>query len=217
MLHVGEELKGSSGACSALCQFSVTPSTTHNQIRPLWCWFLGGWVCVHSRTLWSLQRTLLWSWEFLLLWPQAPQVFSISDLRLYFPNLELWVTPSVALSTCCCLTGQVQLCSPCSTVRHLAGPPATTLLQDLSAQLPLSAPPTGLDECFFFISLVVGRPYSSIFCQFWLFFVLKLLLSLFWLCEEAQCVYLRLHLGWKPIWGSFLVYQSKMSFFSGHQ
>ena len=64
-------------------------------------------------------------------------------------------------------------------------------------RLPVSTPPTSLDECFFFISLVVGLPYSSIFCQFWLFFVFKLLLSFFWLCEEAQCVYLCLHLGWK--------------------
>ena len=63
-------------------------------------------------------------------------------------------------------------------------------------QLPISTPPTGLDECFFFNSLVVRLPYSSIFCQFWLFFVFKWLLS-FWLCEEAQCVYLRLHLGQK--------------------
>ena len=102
------------------------------------------------------------------------------------------------------------------------GPPATTLSGVLAAawpapfhnppphwvhqpppcckfspsQLPDSAPPTGLDECFFFISLVVGLPYSSIFCQFWLFFVFKLL-SFFWLCEEAQCVYLHLHLGRK--------------------
>ena len=63
--------------------------------------------------------------------------------------------------------------------------------------LPISTPPTGLDECFFFISLVVGLPYSSIFFQFWLFFVFKLLLSFFWLCEEAQCVYLHLHFGLK--------------------
>ena len=63
--------------------------------------------------------------------------------------------------------------------------------------LPVPAPPTRLDECFFFISFVVGLPYSSIFCQFWLFFVFKLFLSLFWFWEEAQCVYLRLHLGWK--------------------
>ena len=61
--------------------------------------------------------------------------------------------------------------------------------------LPVSAPPTSLDECFFLVSLVVGLPYSSIFSQFWLFFVFKLLLSFFWLCEEAQCVYLCLHLG----------------------
>ena len=63
--------------------------------------------------------------------------------------------------------------------------------------LPVSAPPTGLGECFFFNSLLVGLPYSSIFCQFWLFFVFKLLLSFFWLCEKAQCVYLCLHLGRK--------------------
>ena len=41
--------------------------------------------------------------------------------------------------------------------------------------------------------------YNLIFCQFWLFFVFKLLLSFFWLCEEAQCVYLHLHLGWKSL------------------
>ena len=64
-------------------------------------------------------------------------------------------------------------------------------------RLPVSAPPTGLDECSFFISLIVGLPYSLIFCQFWLVFVFKLLLSFFWLCEEAQCVYLCLHLGQK--------------------
>ena len=54
--------------------------------------------------------------------------------------------------------------------------------------LPVSSPPASLDECFFFISLIVGLLWGSIFCQFWLFFVFKLLLS-FWLCEEAQCVY----------------------------
>ena len=58
-------------------------------------------------------------------------------------------------------------------------------------------PPTGLDECVFFNSLGVGLPYSSIFCQFWSFLVFKLLLSFFWLCEEAQCVYLCFHLGRK--------------------
>ena len=77
------------------------------------------------------------------------------------------------------------------------GPPTAALLQVLSTWLPISAPSTSLDECFFFISLVVGLPYSSIFCQFWLFFVFKLLLSFFCLCEEAQYIYLCLHLGQK--------------------
>ena len=64
-------------------------------------------------------------------------------------------------------------------------------------RLPISTPPTSLEERFFFISLVVGLLCSSIFRQFWLFFVFKLLLSFFWLCEEAQCVYLHLHVGRK--------------------
>ena len=39
-----------------------------------------------------------------------------------------------------------------------------------------------------FYFLGVGLPCCSIFCQFWLFFVFKLLLSFFWLCEEAVCL-----------------------------
>ena len=67
-----------------------------------------------------------------------------------------------------------------STSCHLAcpGPPATALPRVLSTWLPVSAPPTGLDKCFFFNSLVVRLPYSSIFCQFWLFFVFKFVVVL---------------------------------------
>ena len=35
----------------------VTPSTTHNQIGPLWCWFPSGWACAHSRPLWVSPTT----------------------------------------------------------------------------------------------------------------------------------------------------------------
>ena len=119
--------------------------------------------------------------------PQPPQVFSIRGLRLYFPRLELWVVsvyfappPSLPVYLCTNVGPQ--------------GLPATSLWGLLAAtwsapfhnwpprwvrqpppccesslpQLPFSAPPTSLDECFFFISLVVGLPCSSIFCQFWL-------------------------------------------------
>ena len=58
------------------------------------------------------------------------------------------------------------------------GPPAATLQQVLSAQLLVSAPPNGLDECFFFNALVVRLPYSLIFWQFLLFFVFKFVVLL---------------------------------------
>ena len=61
------------------------------------------------------------------------------------------------------------------------GPAAATGV--LSSPAALSPPllPFGMNVSFF-ISLVVGLPCRLIFCQFWL-------------CEEAQCVYLCLHLG----------------------
>ena len=64
----------------------------------------------------------------------------------------------------------------------------------LLPHLPISAPPTSLDECFFFNPLVVRLPYSLIF---WLLLVFKLFVVLFWLCKKVKCIYLCLHLGWK--------------------
>ena len=101
----------------------------------------------------------------------------------------LFPCPGTLGCVVCHWVHQLLPCPPWSSSHRLA--------QVLSAQLPVSTPPTGLDECVFFNSLVVGLPYSSIFCQFLLFFVFKLSLSFFWLCKDAQCVYLCLHLGQK--------------------
>ena len=74
-------------------------------------------------------------------------------------------------------------------------PPRSTALPDLLTRLPISAPPTRLDECFFF------TPWLSDFHAVWFsgssgcFLFLNLLLS-FWLCEEVKRFYLCLHLGW---------------------
>ena len=78
-------------------------------------------------------------------------------------------------STSHCLVGSASCSLACPVPQSTTslGPPAPALLQILSAWLPASDPPTGLDECFFFISLVVGLPYSLIFCQFWLFLFLN--------------------------------------------
>ena len=120
--------------------------------------------------------------------------FQLEVLSPYFPALEPWVAWSVSLPICSSRFIHTQmwdfpLCQPPPI------PPGPALSCVLSTRLPISAPPTSLYECFFFNSLVVGLPHSSIFCQFWGYFVFKLLFSFFWLYEEAQCIYLCLHLG----------------------
>ena len=124
--------------------------------------------------------------------------FQSEILRLLFPTAG-------TLGCGVCLTPQLFLLVYLHANVGLPALPATTspslpaaaLLRVLSTWLPSSSPPTSLDEYFFFNSLVVGLPYSSIFWQFWLFFVLNLLLPFFWLRKKAQCIYLCLHLGQK--------------------
>ena len=89
----------------------------------------------------SLQRTLLWGWEFLLLPPQPPQEFSIRGLRLYFPVLGLWVVWSISLSSCssqfiCIRMWDCLVCNPppC-TVHHL--PPCCKSSPPSCPSLPL--------------------------------------------------------------------------------
>ena len=53
----GEGPRGSNGSRSTLHQISIFHSATHNQIGPLWCWFLSGWACAHSRPLWVSPAT----------------------------------------------------------------------------------------------------------------------------------------------------------------
>ena len=66
--------------------------------------------------------------------------------------------------------------------------------------MPVSIPPTSLDV-FIFYFLGVGPPCCSIVCQFWL-------------CEEAQCVYLRRHLGIKLILKKVFVLLIDFHFYS---
>ena len=97
--------------------------------------------------------------------------FQSEVLRLYFPSLEPWVTWSVSLPGC----SSQFICMQMWELRVLQLPPCC---ESSLPQLPISTPPTSLDECFFFNSLVVRLPCSSIFCQFWLFFVFKFVVVL---------------------------------------
>ena len=99
------------------------------------------------------------------------------------------VPPSLSTTACQCGTAWF-------TSRHLAFWVLQPLPRHTSSPplLPISAPPTGLDECFFFNSLVVGLLFSHS-SGYYLF--LNLLLSFFWLCKKSQCIYLHLHLALK--------------------
>ena len=115
--------------------------------------WVSGFVCILG-PCGSLQRTLLWGWEFILL-PQPPQVFSVRGFEALFPpTLEPWVAWSVLLPSCSFWFIHMQMWDrPVfqPLPYHKSSPP----------WLPISIPPnTGLDECFFFNSLVVGLPYS---------------------------------------------------------
>ena len=194
----GKGPKGNSATCSALSGFQSCPPLVTSKLDPSGAdsW-VGGFVYV-AGLCGSLQWTLLWGVEFL---PpmQSPQVFSVRGFEGFFSQcwnpglhglshsqffllvyLHKNVGPPLSISWC--------LASPI--------PPATALLCILSTPAAHLAPPTGLNKCVF-NSFIVRLPYSSIFWQLWLFFVFKFVVVLFWLCEEAQCIYLCLHLGWK--------------------
>ena len=174
---MGEGPRGSNGTCSTLCWFSVTPSTTHNQIGPLWCWFPSGGAFACSRPLWVSPRN-------------SPVRLGVSPASASTPTgiFNQWfealfpctgalgcavsfapptIPPSLSMRECAAegsASGRTA-CPVRSTVCHVSGSGWGNVSP--LPRLPISAPPMCLDECFFFISLVVGLPCSSIFCQFW--------------------------------------------------
>ena len=185
-LYVGEGLRGSNGTRFTLHQISATPSATHNQIGPLWCWFPSGWACGHSRPLWVSPTTSpvrlgvspaaaptltgVFNQRFEALFPHAGALGYVVCLAP-LPSSGLAVheceamerlpatlpapfsaTLSPALSVSLCANtgpqGLLVVRLPAPLVPHSAS------LGPATATRVLSAPPTGLDVCFFFIYLV---------------------------------------------------------------
>ena len=118
--------------------------------------------------------------------------FQSKALRLYFPRsgalcCEVCLAPQLFLPVYLqANVGPPTLLAAAwsrTPAAALPSPPAVALLQSpLNPGLPVSSPPTSLDECFFLNSWVVGLffPYSLIFWQFWLFFVFKIVVVLLW-------------------------------------
>ena len=185
-LYVGEGPRGSNGAHSTLHRISATPSATHNQIGPLWCWFLSGWACACSRPLWVSPTTSPVSLSCCCPNPHGRFQSEVCGFisPSWSPGLRslLRSLPFVPVYLCTNvgLRGATH-CSACPIVRHSeSGPLGLSVRENVGPQglllprsshtpplsvllwpressppwLPISAPPTGLDECLFCISLV---------------------------------------------------------------
>ena len=124
--------------------------------------------------------------------------FQLEILRLYFPMLEPWVVWSVSVTSCSCWFICVRIwdspgckplpcwvCQPLpcheSSLPGCPAPPFLPVLMNVSSLTPWL-----LDFHTVQFSVSSG-------C----FLFLNVLFSLFWLCEEARCVSLHLHLGRK--------------------
>ena len=151
----------------------------------------------------SLQRTLLWGWDFLLLL-EPPQIFTARGLRLSALVLELWAVWSILLLSCSSRFIHKQMWD---RLLHqpICNPPQSSsclLAMSLSARLPIST----LQLVWMIVSSLT--PLWSDFytvrfsCSSGYFLSLNLLLSFFWLCNEAKFIYLCLHLGRKSLFFS---------------
>ena len=189
---MGEGPGGSKGICSTLHRISVTPYSTHNQIGPLWCWFLSGWACARSRPLWVSPTTSpvrlgfspaaaptptgIFNQRFEALFPHAGAlgctVCFAPLCSSWFICARMWgrgvlhaslpalfsATLSPALSVYLCTNvgpqGLLVVRLPAPFIPHSSRLGPATATQVLSTPVPVSAPPTGLNECLFSISLV---------------------------------------------------------------
>ena len=188
---MGEGLSGSNGTHLTLLPLSIFHSATHNQTGPLWCWFPSGWACAHSRPLWVSLTT---SPVRLGVSPAAaptPMGSFNQKCEALFPSTGAlgyavcFAPPPFVLVYLCANVGPQGLLVvrlPALFIPHSASLSPATATRVLAAPAARLCPSYRSGCMFLFYLLGVGLPCRSIFCQFWL-------------CEEAQCVYLCCHLG----------------------
>ena len=170
VLYVGRSQRGNRAACLVLGGFQSLPLPPTNKLGHSGADSqVGGWVYVLGTC-----RSFQWT-------PVSLGVSPATDIPTGFYGQRFWGflfpcwNPGLCdLSRSTVVPPSLSACK-CGTTwpssHHLAHP----VLQGLPccksslSWLPVSTPPTSLNECFFFNSLVVGLPYSSgilsvIFC-----------------------------------------------------
>ena len=190
----GRGQRGNNAAC--LAQLWVTSPSTHKQIRAFWCLFwVGGFVYILELPWVSPMKSPVR----LQVSPttQPLQVFiargfwDFISLR-WNPGLQgLSLSPAVppGLSECKCGTTWFASCHLATHPLHpgCLFPPLLPVWMDV-----YSLNPWLLD---FHTVWSSGSSGCVLF--------LNMLLSFFWLCEEAKFIYLHLHLGWKSHYRAF--------------
>ena len=197
----GRGWRRNNATCSALGWLSVTFPTNHKQIGPFWCWCPGVWFCVCFRTLWVSPTN-------------SPVRLGVSPTDstptgFFSEKFRGFISPCWNPGLLVCLAPQLFLLAylhanvglPWSASGHLA-------LSPLCPCCPC------LDECFFFNSLVVRLPHSSIFWQFWLFFVFKFVVVLLLVVWGGK-VYPPMPPSWPEVLPSLLRAKVMPSFWKG--
>ena len=162
MLYLGEGPRGSNGVHSTLHRISATPLAIHNQSGPLWCWFPSGWACACSRPLWVSPTTSPVSRGVSPAAAPTPKGVFNQRFEALFPctgalGYLVCFAPRFFPVYLCANAGRLGLLVvrvPAPFVPHSASLGPATAMGVLSAPVPVSAPPTILDVCFFFVYLV---------------------------------------------------------------
>ena len=182
----GRDLRGNNAVCSSLCRFSVTSPTTHKQSGPFWCWFPGGWVSVRSGTLWVSKELSCEAGSF--------SRCCLNPHRCF--QSVVWGFISWHWSPGLCGLFRSPVVPPSLSARECG---AAQSASHRLAVCPLH--PSYRSGWVFLLYLLGCRTciqfdFLSVLV---VFLFLNLLLSFFWLCKQAQCVYLCLHIGWKSL------------------
>ena len=151
---------------------------------------VGGWACACCRPLWVSPTSSPVRLGVSLAATSTPRGVFNQRFEVLFPHSE-------ALGCAVCLTPQLLLLVYLLANVGLPSLPASPLLRVLSSQLPISTPPTGLKNVSSLTPWLLDFHKVQFPVSSGCFLFLYLSLSFYWLCEEAQCVYLCLHLGRK--------------------
>ena len=200
-----KDQKGNNATRSALTQLSVTFPTTDKRIGPFWCWFLGGWVCVHSWTPWV---------------PPTDSsvrlgVSPATTTPTGFYSQRFWGFISLCLNPGFCSVSLSPVVPPSLSTRECETAWSASHCLALHPLHPRYLSPSLLPV---WMNVSYLTPWLSDFhavlfsgsSAYIYFLFLNLLLSFLWLCDEVKHIYLHLHFSWKSLESVFtwLLYES---------